>query len=296
MALTPDGAVREEAGRAASPPTSNLDRTTVEGFGREWSRFTQAELGEHERERVFAEYFSVFPWERLPPGGGVGADIGCGSGRWAALVAPRVAHLHLVDASAPALAVARANLANHSNVSFHEASVDSLPFPDSALDFAYSLGVLHHVPDTQAAIIAVTRKLRPGAPLLVYLYYAFDNRPTWFRALWRASDYVRRLTSRLPWRLRYGTSQCFAALVYWPLARAARSLEALGLLPRSWPLAYYRNKSFYTMRTDALDRFGTRLEHRFTRAEIERMLSAAGLSEIRVSDGTPYWCAVGIKR
>ncbi len=276
--------------------TTNLDPATVDGFGQEWSRFTQAELGEPERQRVFAEYFGIFRWERLPPGGGVGADIGCGSGRWAALVAPRVSRLHLVDASAQALAVARANLAHQGNVSFHEASVDALPFPDHSLDFAYSLGVLHHVPDTEAAIVSVARKLKPGALLLVYLYYAFDNRPLWFRALWRVSDSVRRVTSRLPWRLRYGASQAFAVCVYWPLARTARALEAVGRLPRSWPLAYYRNKSFYVMRTDALDRFGTRLEQRFTRAEIASMLDTAGIGDVRFSESTPYWCAVGIKR
>ena len=87
-----------------------------------------------------------------------------------------------------------------------------------------------------------------------------------------------------------------AACVYWPLARTARALEAVGLLPRSWPLAYYRDKSFYVMRTDALDRFGTRLEQRFTRAEIESMLHTAGVADVRFSENAPYWCAVGIKR
>jgi hypothetical protein len=50
------------------------------------------------------------------------------------------------------------------------------------------------------------------------------------------------------------------------------------------------------MRTDALDRFGTGLEQRFTRAQITAMMTAAGLSEIRFSDAVPYWCAVGIKQ
>jgi len=50
------------------------------------------------------------------------------------------------------------------------------------------------------------------------------------------------------------------------------------------------------MRTDALDRFGTRLEQRFTRAEITRMMRDAGLENIRFSDGFPYWCAVGFKK
>jgi hypothetical protein len=50
------------------------------------------------------------------------------------------------------------------------------------------------------------------------------------------------------------------------------------------------------MRTDAYDRFCTRLEKRFTRIEIESMLQRAGFEAIRFSDHEPYWCALGIKR
>lgn len=61
------------------------------------------------------------------------------------------------------------------------------------------------------------------------------------------------------------------------------------------PLGFYRHLSFYTMRTDALDRFGTRLEQRFTRKQIQSMMESAGLINIRFSDDAPYWCAVGIR-
>ena len=47
---------------------------------------------------------------------------------------------------------------------------------------------------------------------------------------------------------------------------------------------------------DALDRFGTRLEKRFTRAQIERMMAEAGLEKIAFSDREPFWCAIGYKR
>jgi hypothetical protein len=62
------------------------------------------------RTRRFAEYFEIFPWDSLPRDA-VGFDAGCGSGRWAALVAPRVGWLHYIDASAEALAVAQKSLA-----------------------------------------------------------------------------------------------------------------------------------------------------------------------------------------
>lgn len=272
----------------------NIDAATVAGFGDEWTRFDQSALGIEQQRRIFEDYFAVFPWDSLPPDA-VGADIGCGSGRWGQMVAPWVGHLHLIDASDQALAVARNKLGALVNVSFHHASVDRLPLADGSLDFAYSLGVLHHVPDTREAVRSVAAKLKRGAPFLVYLYYAFDNRPWWFRCLWRASDLLRRLLSRLPHGTRYVFSQVLAACVYWPLARGAKLLERLGYLPTAWPLAYYRDKSFYVMRTDALDRFGTRLERRFSRAAIRAMLERAGFVDIRFSEGAPYWCAVGIK-
>jgi SAM-dependent methyltransferase len=244
---------------------------------------------------MFEGYFHIFPWDSLPAGS-IGADIGCGSGRWAALVAPRVGHLGLVDPSEAALAVARQNLSNAANVSFHQASVDGLPFEEGSLDFAYSLGVLHHVPDTTEAIHSIARVLKPGAPFLIYLYYAFDQRPWWFRALWRASDMLRKFVSRMPVRLKNVVCEGIALLVYLPLARAALLLERFGMLPDSWPLTYYRNREYYVMRTDALDRFGTRLEHRFRRQEIKAMLQSAGFTNIRFSDTQPFWCAVGIKK
>ena len=196
--------------------------------------------------------------------------IGCGSGRWAKSVAERVGELHCVDASPEALEVARRTLAGNPTCVFHVASVGDLPFAVGSMDFAYSLGVLHHVPDTQAALASAVRVLKPGAPLLVYLYYALDNRPAWYRALWRATDIVRRGLSRSPVRV-----------------------AALGLRADGLPLAFYRDRSFFTMRTDAFDRFATRLEQRFTADEIRSMMAAAGVRDIVVSDAPPYWCAVG---
>jgi SAM-dependent methyltransferase len=277
------------------PPRPNVDAATVHGFGDEWSRFDQTALTAEEHAELFEQYFGIFPWDALPPGA-AGMDVGCGSGRWARGVAPRVGHLHLVDASPEALAVARQALASCQTCEFHLASAGRLPFGDASLDFGYSLGVLHHVPDTAAALRECARCLRPGAPFLVYLYYAFDNRPAWFRAVWRSSDLLRRAVSRLPMPLRYAVSQVIAGAVYWPLATASRTGTRAGLDTTNWPLHYYADRSFYTMRTDALDRFGTRLEQRFTRAQIAALLQEAGFDDVRFSDGVPYWCAVARKR
>jgi ubiquinone/menaquinone biosynthesis C-methylase UbiE len=277
--------------------TKNIDADVAAGFGHEWSTFRQGEneFSPADREAIFQSYFHIFPWNELPPDP-VGIDVGCGSGRWSVMVAPRVGHLHLLDASSDALTVARQNLADAGNVSFHLASVGDIPLDDNSLDFAFSLGVLHHVPDTMAAIRAIATKLKVGAPFLVYLYYALDNRPWWYRAIWRFSNIFRVTISRLPPRLRLVVSQIIAVAIYWPLARFAALVERAGFSPAAIPLESYRHRKFYVMRTDAYDRFCTTLEQRFTRRQVEQMLAGAGFDEIRFSDTVPYWCAVGKKR
>jgi SAM-dependent methyltransferase len=271
----------------------NIDLSTVDGFGDEWERFDQSELTSEDAVRLFEMYFAVFPWGDLP-NSAVGFDLGCGSGRWAKFVAPKVGRLHCIDPSS-AIEVAKRNLVNHDNCEFHRASVDDMPINEKSMDFGYSLGVLHHIPDTQAAMSACVKKLKEGAPFLIYLYYALDNRPVWFRALWRLSGILRYAISRLPHKIRYLISQVIAGVVYYPLARAAFVAEKLGVDVDNIPLSSYRKLSFYTMRTDALDRFGTQLEHRFTRPEIKVMMQNAGLENIQFSSGLPYWCAVGYR-
>ena len=165
----------------------------------------------------------------------------------------------------------------------------------SSQDFGYSIGVLHHVPDTQAGIKACVDLLKPGAPLLLYLYYRFDNRPWWFKSIWKISDILRHIIIRLPNKAKYLATDLIALVIYFPLIRLMGFLSALGFTVKHLPLNYYQDKSFYTMRTDSRDRFGTPLEKRYLRKEIEKMMIDAGLSEIRFSERSPFWCAVGIK-
>lgn len=273
---------------------TNLDSDTVRSFGDEWSRLDQSRLSEVEAAKLFGDYFAIFPWKNLPDNA-EGFDMGCGSGRWANLAAPRVGLLNCIDPS-DAIEVARRALQTHRNVRFYHASVDEVSLEEGGQDFGYSLGVLHHVPDTAAAIKSCTALLKPGAPLLLYLYYAFDNRPLWFRVIWRCSDVLRRVICILPRGLKNFITDVIAAIIYWPLATLGRIVAGMGGDVSNLPLSYYKDHSYFTMRTDARDRFGTPLEKRFTRAQIQRMMDDAGLIDIRFSDSAPYWCAIGRKR
>lgn len=274
---------------------ANVDQETVAGFGKEWSHFTQTDLPEEEKMEMFNQYFAIFPLKDLSKSNSVGADFGCGSGRWATVIAPKVSVLHLVDASADALSVAKKNLSDQSNIVYHHCSLERIDVADQSLDFAYSIGVLHCLPDAKLAIKDIAKKLKPGGVILLYLLYALDNRPFLFRLLWKATDLVRVVVSRTPFALRNFICKVIATLVYWPIARVGKILEKVKCLPASWPLSAYMNRSLYSMKTDALDRFGTRLEKRFKRVEIQDMLEQSGFINIQFSDSLPYWCAIGYK-
>lgn len=272
----------------------NSDLRTIESFGSEWNYFDQSSLDERELNKIFDDYFNIFPWSKLNDQS-IGFDMGCGSGRWANLVATKVGKLYCIDPS-DALEVAKENLKKHTNIIYSKSTVEDMPFEDNSFDFGYSLGVLHHLPDTSSALNICVSKLKIGAPLLVYLYYNFDNKSKLFKAIWFASEFLRRVICLMPNRIKLLLTDIIAFLIYFPLAKSSRICEILGLNVEMIPLSYYRNLSFYTMRTDSRDRFGTPLEKRFSRSEILLMLQKAGLDNIIFSSRAPFWCAVGIRK
>lgn len=273
---------------------NNLDKKTIKSFGDEWSHFDQSGMSNKEAYKIFKNYFSLFPWSKLSKSS-EGFDMGCGSGRWAKFVAPKVRLLHCIDPSI-AIEVAKKKLKNFNNIKFYQQSLDKNVLKENSQDFGYSLGVLHHVPDTKLAINSCVKLLKPGAPFLLYIYYAFDNRPSWFKFLWVISNYLRLFICILPKFLKCLICDLIAFFIYYPLARFGLIIKNLGYDLKNFPLNAYRNSSFYVMRTDSRDRFGTPLEKRFTKKEIYKMMQDTGLEKIEFKNSVPFWTAIGYKK
>ena len=84
-----------------------------------------------------------------------------------------------------------------------------------------------------------------------------------------------------------------------PFVLLCRFLKLVGVKKRTRqniPLQVYEDQSFYVIRNDSLDRFGTPLEQRFSRKQIQTMMEQAGLTDILFSEKTPYWHAIGKKK
>ena len=137
----------------------NVDTNVVKGFGEEWDSYNQSSLTDKETKDLFDRYFNIFPKDFFAKDK-IGIDVGCGSGRWAKHIAPLVKGLHCVDASNQALNVAKNNLESFNNCTFINATTDSLSSLDQKFDFGYSLGVLHHIPNTKKALFDCTSVLK----------------------------------------------------------------------------------------------------------------------------------------
>jgi SAM-dependent methyltransferase len=249
-------------------------------FGAEWQRFPRI-LPEHERE--FAMYFDLVDLGTLK--NRRVCDLGCGNGRWSYFLRHLCRELVLVDFS-EAIFIARENLRDAPNALFFMADIMRLPFRPGFADLAVCLGVLHHLPMNA---LDAARLLKGYAPeLLVYLYYALDNRPSYFRTLLVPVTAARRFLSRLQApAAREFLTWAIALGVYLPLIGLGHALRPLGAA--RWVPLYevYAGKSLLRIRQDVYDRFFTSIEQRFTREEILTLRDT--FREVIISDGPPYW-------
>jgi SAM-dependent methyltransferase len=270
----------------------NLDQQVIDSFGHEWAAFDYAESETDEAlDAQFMAYCTPIDLGQFNANSSVAADFGAGSGRWASRLLPYFSLVYALEPSDGANKVLKNKFLKESRIKILQETVGANSIPIESLDFAMSLGVLHHIPDTGLAIKDVASKIKGGGIFLCYLYYKLDNKPFYYRGLFWTSNSLRWVISRLPYALRRFIARAIASLVYFPFARTAKLLEKRGRNVSNFPLHHYANMPFVMLQNDALDRFGTRLEQRFSKKEITEMLGNAGfdLSTLKFSDVEPFW-------
>ena len=165
-----------------------------------------------------------------------------------------------------------------------QADLYRAPFPPASFDFAYSVGVLHHLPNPEAGFQALTRLVRPGGLVWCWVY-GFEGMRWWYRV--SHLRWLRPLTTRLPlWGQEVATALVTAALevALWTPTRL------LGRLPggRTWaqriPLSHSCRFSFRGKMASVFDRLNPPLTHFHTRSELEGWCRRARLSDWQVTN------------
>ena len=270
----------------------NLDQEVIDSFGHEWAAFDYAESETDEALNAqFMAYCAPIDLNQFNSMISVAADFGAGSGRWTSRLSSYFALVYALEPSDGANKVLKSKFLKESRIKILQETVGANSIADESLDLAMSLGVLHHIPDTGLAIKDISGKIKSGGVFLCYLYYKLENKPLYYRGLFWTSNSLRWVISRLPYSMRKIIAQAIAALIYLPLARTAKLLSNAGKNVSNFPLHHYANMPLVMLQNDALDRFGTRLEQRFSKKEITKMLGGAGfdLSTLKFSDVEPFW-------
>jgi len=249
-------------------------------FGSEWTEFDKI-LPEHEEE--FQLYFDIVDIKSLSEKRVL--DLGCGIGRWTHFLVKDVKEALLIDFS-DSIFVARRNLKDCPNALFFMGNLEKIPFRDDCVDFLFCLGVLHHLP---RPCLSKVRELKPiASEILIYLYYALDNKPFYFRISLFVVTFLRKTLSRIrEHRTRKMIAGLIAAVVYMPLVGIGHALNLFGM-GRFVPLFEgYRGKSFHRISQDSYDRFFTDIEQRVKYKDVLALEDS--FSRVTISENIPYW-------
>jgi 2-polyprenyl-3-methyl-5-hydroxy-6-metoxy-1,4-benzoquinol methylase len=246
-------------------------------FGFQWHRYQKTQLDHdeiNESESHFRMKTALRPEELK---GKLVLDVGCGMGRFAEVATRWGARVIGIDLSAAA-EVAAKNLAAREFTAF-QADVFALPFAPESFDIIYSVGVLHHTPDCEAAVKALDKYLKPGGILAVWLYSGYNK---WYRC----SDFWRRYTSRMkPQTLHrilkvavpvlYNTQQVLKKV---PLV----GKPAAGLVQDVFPVNRHKNPEARML--DTFDWYSPKYQSKHTYEQVFRWYEAMGMEDMRIGD------------
>lgn len=127
------------------------------------------------RGELFGEDFTARALLALLPRDWVVADLGCGTGNIAELLAPNVKQVVAVDQSGPMLEAAKKRLEGIGNVRFVAGPIEALPLENASVDAAVCALVLHHVADPLEAMREMRRILRPSGRALIIDMFAHER-------------------------------------------------------------------------------------------------------------------------
>ena len=158
---------------------------TKRGFGRQWNTY------QVQRPEEDLAYFCSKTG--VDPGylnGKLVLDAGCGSGRYSKIAGQAHANVIGVDLSS-AVETAAINTAHLSNVHIIQSDIFHLPFKPQLFQFIYSIGVLHHTPDTKKALVCLVSLLADSGEIAIWLY------PKWPAPVEFYNRMLREVTTRM---------------------------------------------------------------------------------------------------
>jgi SAM-dependent methyltransferase len=232
-------------------------------FSFQWNRFSQVQLdvsnGSNESEETFLEKTGFHSTDL---NGKFVLDAGVGAGRFTEVASRFDAEVIGVDLSL-AVEAAYASIGSRPNVNIVQADIFHLPFKEQTFDFIFSIGVLHHTPDTHQAFQKLVPLLKRGGEIAIWVYDSYNP----FK---RITDRLRSVTTRMPKRLLYYSSTIAVPLYYLkPLRKVLEGTIRL-CMHKNWRWRWL----------DTFDYYSPKFQWKHTYPEVFSWFQDAGLKEI----------------
>jgi len=261
----------------AGVPRFTTDATpTAKYFGYMWAR--QAQEGKPPGRVVPYHLHAMQEALEAPPLEGLVLDGGCGEGLDLANVAlePRCEVIG-VELSSGGVAASLARTRGLARAHVVQGNLFHLPIASATFDAAYSYGVVHHTPDPDRAVREIARTLKPGAPLLLYVYEDFADRSPAWRAALEVANLARLVTTHLPPALLMAICRLLSPVVYMLCTLPSRRFRWAARFP------YRHGTGPWSMAGDLYDRLSAPIEKRYSRAGAVALAESAGLRVERVA-------------
>jgi SAM-dependent methyltransferase len=257
---------------------------TIKDFGRQWLRYSDNE-GYYGSLELFSDM--LFPF--LKPENLKNckvAEIGSGAGRIVnMLLEAGASHVIAVEPS-DAFAVLVRNIQNPERVTCLKMTGDQLPAYGN-LDYIFSIGVLHHIPDPKPVVEAAFKALRPGGHFFVWLYGKEGNEP--YLALIKP---LRVLTRKLP----HLAIESLVWLIYFPLNLYILLSHRFTLPLKEYILSIFEKMSPEKQRLIIYDQLNPAYAKYYTRQEAINLLEDGGFVNVRAHHRHGYsWTVIGTK-
>ena len=247
-------------------------------FSHEWTvhRTTQLDRADSTvSERTFAE---TTGWRPDDVRGRLVLDVGCGMGRFADVVLRWGGRVVGVDLSY-AVDSALANLGHHEDFTAVQASVFDLPFRPGSFDLIYSIGVLHHTPDTRQGFQCLPPLLRAGGEIAIWVYSLHSYPPQGIEE--RRDRFLRSITTRMSSRVLYAFCRglCLVRVPFGPFWH----MVLPGFLFHAFPKTHSYDSYGWRV-LDTFDWYSPRYQFKHSYPEVFAWFREAGLEGIDLMD------------